>query len=105
MRISDWSSDVCSYDLPKDGLRTDQDKETAFKSLSEVKRRFPDGVPILDPLENMDITDESFKKLLRKIEVLESRLLANPLHLSPLLPSLWDQTGIASCRERVCKYY
>jgi len=77
--------------LPKDGLRTDQDKETAFKSLSEVKRRFPDGVPILDPLENMDITDESFKKLLRKIEVLESRLLANPLHLSPLLPSLWDQ--------------
>ncbi|UNI24654.1 RNA helicase [Purpureocillium takamizusanense] len=77
--------------LPKDGLKTDEDKETAFKSLAEVKRRFPDGVPILDPIENMDITDESFKKLLRKIEVLESRLLSNPLHLSPLLPSLWDQ--------------
>jgi ATP-dependent RNA helicase DOB1 len=57
----------------------------------EVKRRFPDGLPVLDPIENMEITDDSFKKLLRKIEVLESRLLANPLHLSPLLPALWDQ--------------
>lgn len=77
--------------MPKDGLKADKDRETVQKSLAEVKRRFPDGLPILDPLENMDITDDSFKKLLRKIEVLESRLLANPLHLSPLLPSLWDQ--------------
>ncbi|OAA69845.1 ATP-dependent RNA helicase DOB1 [Cordyceps fumosorosea ARSEF 2679] len=77
--------------MPKEGLKADKDRETVNKSLAEVKRRFPDGLPILDPLENMDITDESFKKLLRKIEVLESRLLANPLHLSPLLPSLWDQ--------------
>ncbi|KAJ2965863.1 hypothetical protein NQ176_g10417 [Zarea fungicola] len=77
--------------MPKDGLKAEKDRETVQKSLAEVKRRFPDGLPILDPLENMDITDDSFKKLLRKIEVLESRLLANPLHLSPLLPSLWDQ--------------
>ncbi|RDA94671.1 hypothetical protein CP533_2470 [Ophiocordyceps camponoti-saundersi (nom. inval.)] len=77
--------------MPKDGLKTEHDKEQAHRSLAEVKRRFPDGVPILDPIENMDIADESFKKLLRKIEVLESRLLANPLHMSPLLPSLWDQ--------------
>ncbi|KAJ6782213.1 hypothetical protein PWT90_06719 [Aphanocladium album] len=77
--------------MPKEGLKAEKDRDTVHKSLAEVKRRFPDGLPILDPLENMDITDESFKKLLRKIEVLESRLLANPLHLSPLLPSLWDQ--------------
>lgn len=77
--------------MPKDGLKADADKDQVRKSLAEVKRRFPDGVPILDPLENMDIADDSFKKLLRKIEVLESRLIANPLHLSPLLPSSWDQ--------------
>ena len=77
--------------MPKNGLQSEQDREQARKSLQEVCRRFPDGVPILDPLENMEITDESFKKLLRKIEVLESKLLANPLHMSPLLPSLWDQ--------------
>ncbi|KAG5750784.1 hypothetical protein H9Q72_004318 [Fusarium xylarioides] len=77
--------------LPKEGLKSESDKETLTKSLMEVKRRFPDGLPVLDPIENMEITDDSFKKLLRKIEVLESRLLANPLHLSPLLPALWDQ--------------
>lgn len=77
--------------MPKEGLKKDADREQLYKSLAEVRRRFPDGMPILDPLENMEINDESFKKLLRKIEVLESRLLANPLHLSPVLPSLWDQ--------------
>ncbi|PHH68091.1 hypothetical protein CDD82_852 [Ophiocordyceps australis] len=77
--------------MPKDGLKQDKDKEVARKSLAEVRRRFPDGLPILDPIENMEITDESFKRLLRRIEVLESRLLANPLHMSPLLPSLWYQ--------------
>lgn len=76
--------------MPKD-LKSEEERNQARKSLAEVKRRFPDGVPILDPLENMSITDESFRKLLRKIEVLESRLLANPLHLSPMLPSLWDR--------------
>ncbi|KAG6022012.1 hypothetical protein E4U40_004927 [Claviceps sp. LM458 group G5] len=77
--------------MPKDGLKAQSDRDSARKALVEVKRRFPDGIPILDPLENMHITDESFKQLMRKIEVLESRLLANPLHLSPMLPSLWGQ--------------
>ncbi|KAK4189869.1 rRNA-processing arch domain-containing protein [Podospora australis] len=76
--------------LPKNAT-SQGDKENVGKSLVEVSRRFPDGIPVLDPLENMGITDESFKKLLRKIEVLESRLLANPLHNSPLLRELWEQ--------------
>ncbi|KAI1269354.1 rRNA-processing arch domain-containing protein [Xylariaceae sp. FL1019] len=80
--------------VPKDmKSRSDVEgaRETLLKALKEVERRFPDGLPLLDPIENMSITDDSFKKLLRKIEVLESRLLSNPLHGSPLLPSLWDQ--------------
>jgi ATP-dependent RNA helicase DOB1 len=76
--------------LPKDLNPPDQ-RNNVQKSLEEVKRRFPDGIAILDPIENMGITDDSFKKLLRKIEVLESRLLSNPLHNSPRLPELYDQ--------------
>ena len=76
--------------LPKDLKPIDQ-RNNVRKSLEEVKRRFPDGIAILDPIENMGITDDSFKKLLRKIEVLESRLLANPLYNSEELPNLWDQ--------------
>jgi ATP-dependent RNA helicase DOB1 len=76
--------------LPKDLHPPDQ-RNTVRKSLDEVKRRFPDGIAVLDPIENMGITDDSFKKLLRKIEVLESRLLSNPLHNSPRLPELHDK--------------
>lgn len=76
--------------LPDD-VSTPKAKDQVGKMFEEVIRRFPDGVPILDPLENMGIQDESFKKLLRKIEVLEGRLVASPLHNSPLLPELWQQ--------------
>ncbi|KAI9793488.1 MAG: ATP-dependent RNA helicase mtr4 [Peltula sp. TS41687] len=76
--------------LPND-LKPAEQRNTVRKALEEVKKRFPDGIAVLDPIENMGITDESFKKLLRKIEVLESRLLANPLHNSPRLPALYDQ--------------
>lgn len=48
--------------LPKD-LRPDQARETAWKSVGEVHRRFPDGVALLDPIQNMGIKDEKFKAL------------------------------------------
>ncbi|CAN8104194.1 unnamed protein product [Discula destructiva] len=75
----------------KGDLKTEQEKGTTGKNLEEAKRRFPDGIPILDPIENMGIHDDSFKKLMRKIEVLESKLLSNPLHNSSRLPELWEQ--------------
>jgi ATP-dependent RNA helicase DOB1 len=50
--------------LPQE-LRTGEQRNKVFKNLEEVKRRFPDGIAILDPIENMGITDDSFKKLLR----------------------------------------
>ncbi len=50
--------------LPNDLKPADQ-RNTVQKSLDEVKRRFPDGIAVLDPIENMGITDASFKNLLR----------------------------------------
>ena len=50
--------------LPSDLKSADQ-RNNVRKSLEEVKRRFPDGIAVLDPIENMGITDASFKKLLR----------------------------------------
>ncbi|KAL0941573.1 ATP-dependent RNA helicase mtr4 [Colletotrichum truncatum] len=76
--------------MPKD-IKSQAALEEVGRSLREVHRRFPDGVPHLDPIENMGITDDSFKALMRKIEMLEARLLTNPLHGSPLLPELYLQ--------------
>ncbi|KAK6820006.1 rRNA-processing arch domain protein [Aspergillus parasiticus SU-1] len=76
--------------LPKD-LHSADSRNGVKKALDEVQKRFPDGIAVLDPIENMNIKDDNFKKLLRKIEVLESRLLSNPLHNSPRLPELYEQ--------------
>ena len=46
-------------------LNSADQRNTVKKALEEVKRRFPDGIAVLDPIENMGITDNSFKKLLR----------------------------------------
>lgn len=48
--------------LPKD-LRNEQARETAWKSVLEVQRRFPDGIALLDPIQNMGIKDDKFKAL------------------------------------------
>lgn len=50
--------------LPKD-LRPQQSRETVWKSVLEVHRRFPDGVALLDPIQNMGIKDEKFKQLMK----------------------------------------
>ncbi|KAJ5812209.1 hypothetical protein N7474_008510 [Penicillium riverlandense] len=76
--------------LPRDLVSVDT-RNGIRKHIDEVHRRFPDGIAVLDPLEDMRIEDDSFKKLLRKIEVLESRLLSNPLHNSPRLRDLYEQ--------------
>src|SRR5699024_12402851 len=50
--------------LPKE-LHSLDSRNSMKKTHKEVQRRFPDGVPVLDPIENMNIQDEQFKKNLR----------------------------------------
>jgi ATP-dependent RNA helicase DOB1 len=50
--------------LPKE-LRTNGSREAVWKSILEVQRRSPDGIPLLDPIENMEIKDEKFKVLVK----------------------------------------
>lgn len=72
-------------------MKSSENRNIAKKNIEEIKRRFGDGISILDPVENMKISDDSFKALLRKIEVLESKLLSNPLHNSPRLVGLYNK--------------
>jgi ATP-dependent RNA helicase DOB1 len=50
--------------LPKDLTSVDA-RNGVKKAVDEVAKRFPDGLALLDPIENMGIKDDSFKKLLR----------------------------------------
>ncbi|KAJ8689869.1 ATP-dependent RNA helicase mtr4 [Pleurotus ostreatus] len=74
--------------LPND-LRQEQARETVWKSILEVHRRFPDGIALLDPVENMGIKDEKFLTLVKKIDLMEKKMYASPLHKDPRLPELY----------------
>ncbi|KIM54699.1 hypothetical protein SCLCIDRAFT_1221714 [Scleroderma citrinum Foug A] len=94
--------------LPKD-LRQDQARETLWKSVLEVQRRFPQGITLLDPVENMGIKDDKFLNLVKKIDVMEKKMCSSPLHRDPRLPELYTlyaqkqecQTKIRSLRKRI----
>ncbi|EPQ51568.1 antiviral helicase [Gloeophyllum trabeum ATCC 11539] len=94
--------------LPKD-IRSHQARETVWKSVVEVQKRFPDGIPLLDPIQNMEIKDDKFKQLVEKIEVMESKLMSSPLHKDPRLPELYSlyskkqehQQRIRSLKKRI----
>uniref|UniRef100_A0A6B2KX32 Helicase ATP-binding domain-containing protein n=1 Tax=Arcella intermedia TaxID=1963864 RepID=A0A6B2KX32_9EUKA len=61
--------------LPKD-LTSIAARQSVAKSLQEVFKGFPDGVPLLDPIEDMKIEDATFTKVIRHVEALEDRLRA-----------------------------
>lgn len=65
--------------IPKD-LRTLESRQAVGKSVKEVMRRFPQGVPLLDPQEDMDIQDEHFKRIIKKSADTEAKLQALAFH-------------------------
>lgn len=44
-----------------------------YKSIKEVKKRFPDGPPLLNPIDDMKITEPDFVDIVQKIEQLEKK--------------------------------
>ena len=49
----------------------------------EQQKRYPDGLPQLDPVEDMNLHDEELDAAVRRIEVLEKRLCANEFFRVP----------------------
>jgi ATP-dependent RNA helicase DOB1 len=75
--------------LPKN-LRSSENRASVGKSIEEVIKKFPHGVPLLDPLTDMHIKDEDFKKIVKKIETLENRLVTSSVHKNPELDQIYD---------------
>lgn len=73
---------------PQD-LRPLDNRMSVLKSIQEIHKRFPYGVPLLDPVEDMKIRESGFKDVVRKIEAFEQRLYSHPLHNDPQLETLY----------------
>ena len=65
-------------------------------NLQEVHKRFPDGLPLLDPLEDLCIKDDRLKSLMGKTEAFERRMHKHPLHPSSQLKDIY-----ALCEKKV----
>uniref|UniRef100_W5LHL6 RNA helicase n=1 Tax=Astyanax mexicanus TaxID=7994 RepID=W5LHL6_ASTMX len=74
--------------IPKD-LRPYDNRQSMLKSIQEVQKRFPDGLPLLDPIDDMGIKDPALKKVIQKIEAFEHRMYTHPLHSDPNLETLY----------------
>ncbi|KAA1477052.1 antiviral helicase [Dentipellis sp. KUC8613] len=75
--------------IPKD-LRPLSARETVWKTVLEVHKRLPDGIAMLDPIQDMDIKDDKFKALVKKIQTMEQKMFSSPLHKDPRLPQLYS---------------
>lgn len=72
-------------------LRPRENRRSVLKTISEVKKRFPEKIPLLNPITDMKIKDSEFKSVVDMIDKFEKRLFAHPLHDSSELTTLYDQ--------------
>src|SRR3546814_19019824 len=111
MRISDWSSDVCSSDLSKDVAEVGLGSEnfsisTEFDGLpaSGMALRLATGGNLLDAVENVREVISGLEPYLP-----EGVKVVYPYDTSPMVETsinsvVHTQIGRASCRERVGQY-
>lgn len=72
-----------------DDYKSSTAKRNLVRTLKDLPKKLPDGIPLMNPVESMKIEDPEFKMVLRKIDVLESKLATNPLHGSERIDDLY----------------
>ena len=63
--------------------------------IKEVKSRFKTkgGIPLLDPVEHMQIKEKAFKEIMKKLSAFETRLKSHQLNEDPNLEQLMTHYG------------
>src|SRR3546814_13543037 len=98
MRISDWSSDVCSSDLK---AWSDEEDERIEKRRAEQNAFLRGG--------HIDPAKEEAAALIEERDGIQprghaARVMADNLKPARRRKNVGDQIGRASCRERACPY-
>jgi ATP-dependent RNA helicase DOB1 len=60
-------------------VSTPEARKKVSLSVNEVKKRFPDGIPLLDPVKDLGIEEDTFKTLMDRAADLGERLAAHKL--------------------------
>lgn len=72
-------------------LRPADNRRSVLNRIAEVKKRYPDGPPLLNPVQDMKIKDKEFLNILSMLEKFEKRLFAHPLHNSAELAGIYTK--------------
>jgi len=73
----------------KSDLKPLDNRQSAWNSIKELKRRFSDNIPTLDPVDDMRVKDTKFKAILDKTQAFEKRLFKHPLHNTPNVKEIY----------------
>uniref|UniRef100_A0A6M2DMA1 Putative rrna-processing arch domain protein n=1 Tax=Xenopsylla cheopis TaxID=163159 RepID=A0A6M2DMA1_XENCH len=84
-----WKISAVRVHCPSD-LRPIDSRKSMLKTIQEVKRRFPEGPPLLKPIEEMHIKEVEFLTCKNLIEQFEEKLYNHPLHKDPDLDKLYN---------------
>src|SRR3546814_10143321 len=100
MRISDWSSDVCSSDLMQIGLLTTMGlaSKNAILMIEFAEQAEKQGKRVIDAAL------EAARIRLRPILMTSFAFIFGVLPLAISTGAGANKIGRASCRERVCQY-
>jgi ATP-dependent RNA helicase DOB1 len=60
-------------------LQSPESRKKVAMAVKEVQKRFPEGVPLLDPIKDLKIKDENFTNLMERAEALAKRLSSHKL--------------------------
>ncbi|EEB07295.1 ATP-dependent RNA helicase DOB1 [Schizosaccharomyces japonicus yFS275] len=72
-------------------LITPEQKKTTYHIVQEISKRFPDGVPCLDPIEHMRIDSDSLRSVIHKIQILEPKVLNSPYYTDEEFQEHYDE--------------
>ncbi|KAJ8951031.1 hypothetical protein NQ314_007731 [Rhamnusium bicolor] len=72
-------------------LRSKDSRKGMYKAVKEVKKRFPEGPPLLNPIDDMKIKDPDFVDIVKKIEILEKKMYEHPMHKNNLLDTEYSK--------------
>src|SRR3546814_15272954 len=109
MRISDWSSDVCSSDLAF--WRLEKDTNSGLNDITQTPRDdfiltanlYRQDFPIVGLTSQVSVT-YNMNREKNDVQIDHNGFPVRPALLGDLRGREYDEIGRASCRERVCQY-
>src|SRR3546814_3907345 len=101
MRISDWSSDVCSSDLTSFSPSSNESAPLATRA-ENSPRECPAAIEGLNPVPDVRAKITECRKMAGWVTLVCFRASSVPENIMSVIRK--PKIGRASCRERVCLY-